>query len=105
MRSSRAPMADSYQGPDPARIKSMFRGISPGYDRANQILSAGVHHLWRRAAVRVSGAKNGGAGLDRAAGPGDLAIALKKRVQSRRVGGTDFVPEKGELAKKKASNI
>ncbi|HJW92104.1 MAG TPA: bifunctional demethylmenaquinone methyltransferase/2-methoxy-6-polyprenyl-1,4-benzoquinol methylase UbiE [Thermoanaerobaculia bacterium] len=105
MRSSRAPMADSYQGPDPARIKSMFRDISPGYDRANQILSAGVHHLWRRAAVRVSGAKNGDAVLDCATGTGDLAIAFKKRVQSGRVVGTDFVPEMVELAKKKASNI
>lgn len=98
-------MPNSYQGPDPARIKSMFRDISPGYDRANQVLSAGVHHLWRRTAVRVSGAKKGDAILDCATGTGDLAVAFKKRVQSGRVVGTDFVPEMIELAKRKASNI
>jgi demethylmenaquinone methyltransferase/2-methoxy-6-polyprenyl-1,4-benzoquinol methylase len=98
-------MANPYQGPDPARIKSMFRDISPGYDRANQILSGGIHHLWRRAAVRVSQAKPGEAVLDCATGTGDLAIAFKKRVQSGRVVGTDFVPEMIELARKKSPAI
>jgi len=98
-------MANPYQGPDPTKIRAMFRDISPGYDRANTILSAGVHHLWRRAAVRVSGAKKGDAILDCATGTGDLAIAFKKRVQNGRVVGTDFVPEMIELARKKSPRI
>lgn len=98
-------MANPYQGPDPAKIRSMFRDISPGYDRANQILSVGVHHLWRRAAVRASRAQNGDAILDCATGTGDLAIAFKKRVGAGRVVGTDFVPEMIELAKKKSPQI
>ena len=98
-------MANPYQGPDPTKIRAMFRDISPGYDRANTILSAGVHHLWRRAAVRVSGAKKGDAVLDCATGTGDLAIAFKKRVQDGRVVGTDFVPEMIELARKKSPRI
>lgn len=98
-------MANPYQGPDPTKIRAMFRDISPGYDRANTILSAGVHHLWRRTAVRVSGAKKGDAVLDCATGTGDLAIAFKKRVQDGRVVGTDFVPEMIELARKKSPRI
>jgi demethylmenaquinone methyltransferase / 2-methoxy-6-polyprenyl-1,4-benzoquinol methylase len=97
--------ADEYSGPDPARIKSMFGSIAGRYDRANTILSAGVHHLWRRAAVRWSGAKNGDAVLDCATGTGDLAIAFKKVVGAGRVAGTDFTPEMIELARKKSRHI
>jgi len=105
MRSSRALMTNAYQGPDPKKIRDMFRDISPGYDRANTVLSGGIHHLWRSRAVRVSGAKNGDAILDCATGTGDLAIAFKKKVGDGRVVGTDFVPEMIELAKKKSASI
>jgi len=37
---------------DPAHIRSMFASIASRYDRANNVLSAGVHHRWRRRAVR-----------------------------------------------------
>jgi len=96
---------DEYSGPDPARIKSMFGSIAGRYDRANTIMSAGVHHLWRRAAVRWSGAKNGDAVLDCATGTGDLAIAFKKVVGSGRVVGTDFTPEMIDLAREKSREI
>jgi demethylmenaquinone methyltransferase/2-methoxy-6-polyprenyl-1,4-benzoquinol methylase len=98
-------MANPYQGPDPTKIRAMFRDISPRYDRANDVISAGVHHLWRRTAVRLSDAKEGDAVLDCATGTGDLAIAFKKRVGSGRVVGTDFVPEMIELARKKSPQI
>jgi demethylmenaquinone methyltransferase/2-methoxy-6-polyprenyl-1,4-benzoquinol methylase len=94
-----------YQGPDPKRIKSMFGSIAARYDRANTILSGGVHHLWRRKAVRWSGAKDGDSVLDCATGTGDLAIAFKKAVGSGRVAGTDFTPEMIELARKKSDAV
>lgn len=81
----------------------MFAAISGRYDRANQFLSGGVHHLWRRAAVRYSGAKNGDRVLDCATGTGDLAIAFRKAVGSAgHVTGTDFVPEMIALARRKS---
>ena len=83
----------------------MFGSIAGRYDRANTIMSAGVHHLWRRAAVRWSGAKNGDAVLDCATGTGDLAIAFKKAVGNGSVAGTDFTPEMIELARKKSREI
>jgi demethylmenaquinone methyltransferase/2-methoxy-6-polyprenyl-1,4-benzoquinol methylase len=99
-------MTPNYSGPDARRIREMFRSISGRYDRANTVLSAGVHHLWRRRAVRWSGAKPGDAVLDCATGTGDLAVAFSKRVSPRgRVVGTDFVPEMIELAKRKAPSI
>ena len=84
----------------------MFRSISGRYDRANTILSAGIHHRWRRRAVRKAEAKPGDAVLDCATGTGDLAIAFRKAVgDTGRVVGIDFVPEMIDLARRKASNI
>ena len=94
-----------YTGPDPTRIQSMFGSIAGRYDRANTVMSAGVHHLWRRRAVRWSGAKKGDAVLDCATGTGDLAIAFKKVVGSGRVVGTDFTPEMIALARQKSRQI
>jgi demethylmenaquinone methyltransferase / 2-methoxy-6-polyprenyl-1,4-benzoquinol methylase len=96
---------DSYTGPDPNRIRSMFASISSRYDRANTIMSAGVHHRWRRAAVRWSEARPGESVLDCATGTGDLAIAFKKVVGSGRVVGTDFVPEMLDVARRKTGEV
>jgi len=96
----------TYTGPDPAKIRTMFASISRRYDRANTVLSGGVHHLWRRKAVRRAGVNTGDRVLDCATGTGDLAIAFRKAVgDSGRVVGTDFVPEMLELARAKAKNI
>ncbi len=96
----------NYTGPDPDKIRSMFAAISTRYDRANTVLSGGVHHLWRRRTVRWSGAKPGDRVLDCATGTGDLAIAFRKVVgPDGDVIGTDFVPEMLELARVKATNI
>lgn len=84
----------------------MFASISTRYDRANTVLSGGVHHLWRTKAVRRSGAAAGDSVLDCATGTGDLAIAFRKAVgPTGRVLGTDFVPEMLTLARTKATDI
>jgi demethylmenaquinone methyltransferase/2-methoxy-6-polyprenyl-1,4-benzoquinol methylase len=83
----------------------MFASIASRYDRANTILSGGIHHRWRRKAVRWADARPGDSVLDCATGTGDLAIAFKKVVGAGRVVGTDFVPEMLELARKKSEDI
>ena len=84
----------------------MFASIARRYDRANTVLSGGVHHLWRRKAVRLSGARRGDAVLDCATGTGDLAIAFAHAVGSEgRVVGTDFVAEMLTVARVKAPAI
>ncbi|MGN6182591.1 MAG: bifunctional demethylmenaquinone methyltransferase/2-methoxy-6-polyprenyl-1,4-benzoquinol methylase UbiE [Thermoanaerobaculia bacterium] len=95
----------NYTGPDPDKIRSMFASISTRYDRANTVLSGGVHHLWRRRAVKWSAAKSGDRVLDCATGTGDLAIAFKKAVGAGEVIGTDFVAEMLERARVKAPDI
>jgi demethylmenaquinone methyltransferase/2-methoxy-6-polyprenyl-1,4-benzoquinol methylase len=92
--------------PDPERIHSMFASIARRYDRANTVLSGGIHHLWRRAAVRWSGAKIGDRVLDCATGTGDLAIAFHGAVDAQGgVVGIDFVPEMIDLARAKSREV
>ena len=84
----------------------MFASIASRYDRANTVMSAGVHHRWRREAVRSAEVKPGDRILDCATGTGDLAIEFLKAVGERGVVvGTDFTPEMVELARVKAPSI
>jgi demethylmenaquinone methyltransferase/2-methoxy-6-polyprenyl-1,4-benzoquinol methylase len=82
----------------------MFAAIATRYDRANDVLSAGVHRRWRRRCVAFSGAKAGDRVLDCATGTGDLAISFKDIVGANVV-GTDFTPEMIDLARAKRSDI
>jgi demethylmenaquinone methyltransferase / 2-methoxy-6-polyprenyl-1,4-benzoquinol methylase len=85
-------------------VRQMFSSIATRYDVTNEVLSFGIHRLWRRKAIRLSGAKPGDAVLDCATGTGDLAIAFKHTVGGDgRVVGTDFCPEMLESAPAKAT--
>ena len=87
-----------------AEVRQMFSSIATRYDVTNEVLSFGIHRLWRRKAIRLSGAKPGDAVLDCATGTGDLAIAFKHTVGGDgRVVGTDFCPEMLESAPAKAA--
>src|SRR5262249_38862596 len=86
-----------------ARVRQMFAAIAPRYDIANQVLSLGIHRIWRRIAVRESGVRPGQSVLDCATGTGDLAIVFKRAVGAAgRVVGTDFCAEMLALAPQKA---
>ncbi len=79
--------------PNPEIIRSMFSKVAANYDKANSVLSMGIHHLWRKKLVKYSEAKPGQKVLDCATGTGDLAIEFKKTVQDGQVIGTDFCAE------------
>lgn len=81
----------------------MFADIAPSYDRANAVLSLGVHGRWRRRAVTESGAKAGDRVLDCATGTGDLAFLFARTVApGGSVVGTDFCAPMVDLARVKA---
>lgn len=73
------------------QVQAMFARIAPRYDTANDILSFGLHRLWRRRVVQMTQARPGQSVLDCATGTGDLAIAFKAAVgPAGHVIGTDF---------------
>ncbi|MGZ5278310.1 MAG: bifunctional demethylmenaquinone methyltransferase/2-methoxy-6-polyprenyl-1,4-benzoquinol methylase UbiE [Pseudobdellovibrionaceae bacterium] len=90
--------------PQPEKIRSMFAKVASNYDKANSVLSMGIHHFWRKKLVKLSGAKAGMSVLDCATGTGDLAIEFKLTVGTTgTVIGTDFCEEMMIPAPGKAS--
>ncbi len=69
---------------DKARaVSRMFSSIAPRYDLNNTLLSFGMHHAWKRAAVAYAGAQPGDRVLDVGTGTADLALLLADRVGAR----------------------
>ena len=86
-----------------ASIRKMFAEIAPSYDKANTLLSLGMHHLWKNKLLKLSPLEEGEAVLDCATGTGDIAIDLKKKLGSTsKVVGVDFCPEMLDRAQMKA---
>lgn len=98
--------SNNHQGPQPEKIRAMFSKVANKYDRANSVLSMGIHHLWRKKLVELSGVKAGQSVLDCATGTGDLAIEFKRQVGANgQVMGTDFCKEMLEPAPAKALSL
>ncbi len=97
---------ETKNSPNPEVIRQMFSKVASNYDKANTVLSGGVHHLWRKKLVKLSMAKPGQKILDCATGTGDLAIEFKKAVGTDGlVIGTDFCKEMLDFAPAKAKNL
>jgi demethylmenaquinone methyltransferase/2-methoxy-6-polyprenyl-1,4-benzoquinol methylase len=62
------------------RVERVFTSVAPSYDLMNDLMSLGLHRLWKRFAIEMSGARAGSRVLDVASGSGDLAAAFAKRV-------------------------
>jgi len=74
-----------------ARVGRVFASVAPSYDLMNDLMSAGLHRLWKNYAVRVCGARPGCRALDVACGTGDMCARLARAVGgSGRVIGTDI---------------
>jgi demethylmenaquinone methyltransferase / 2-methoxy-6-polyprenyl-1,4-benzoquinol methylase len=85
------------------QVRAMFDRIARVYDRMNSVMTAGMHHRWRRRAADLAQVGPGSRALDVATGTGDLAIELAGRGAT--VIGLDFSERMLELARAKASGI
>ena len=84
----------------------MFDRIAGLYDRMNSVMTAGLHHEWRRRAADLAGLSPGDRALDVATGTGDLALELATRVApGGEVVGMDFSERMLELARAKAGAL
>lgn len=63
-----------------ARVRDVFDSVAPRYDLMNDAMSLGIHRLWKRFTIARTGLRKGQAALDVAAGSGDLALGLARRV-------------------------
>ena len=66
------------EGEKASRVEAVFSSVAQDYDRMNDFMSLGLHRLWKRFAISLSGVKAGSVVLDVASGSGDLALAFAK---------------------------
>ncbi|WP_066257761.1 bifunctional demethylmenaquinone methyltransferase/2-methoxy-6-polyprenyl-1,4-benzoquinol methylase UbiE [Hydrogenophaga flava] len=61
-------------------VRSVFDSVAPKYDVMNDLMSAGLHRIWKRYTITVANPQPGQQVLDIAGGTGDLSRAFAKRV-------------------------
>ena len=61
-------------------VGEVFSSVAAKYDLMNDMMSMGVHRVWKRYFVGTSGVKRGDRVLDLAGGTGDIAVLLHERV-------------------------
>jgi demethylmenaquinone methyltransferase / 2-methoxy-6-polyprenyl-1,4-benzoquinol methylase len=64
-------------------VRQVFESVAPRYDLMNDLMSVGVHRLWKNALVDVVNPRPGEKFLDVAGGTGDIAFRLLKRQGAR----------------------
>jgi demethylmenaquinone methyltransferase/2-methoxy-6-polyprenyl-1,4-benzoquinol methylase len=61
-------------------VRDVFDSVATRYDIMNDLMSGGMHRLWKRFTINQAAVRPGDAVLDLAGGTGDLACAFAKRV-------------------------
>lgn len=65
------------------RVREVFDSVADKYDVMNDVMSLGVHRLWKRFTVDLVAPRPGEIILDLAGGSGDLTLLMAKRVEDR----------------------
>jgi demethylmenaquinone methyltransferase / 2-methoxy-6-polyprenyl-1,4-benzoquinol methylase len=65
------------------RVRSVFASVAGKYDLMNDLMSFGVHRLWKQFALSLTGLRPGQHALDVAGGTGDLSSACCARSGKR----------------------
>jgi len=62
------------------KVAEVFDSVATRYDLMNDLMSCGIHRLWKRFTIALAGVKSGQRVLDLAGGTGDLAIKFADKV-------------------------
>lgn len=71
-------------------VRRVFESVAPRYDLMNDLMSGGVHRLWKDAAVDVLNPRPGERFLDVAGGTGDIAFRIHRRQTAKGGGRADI---------------
>jgi demethylmenaquinone methyltransferase/2-methoxy-6-polyprenyl-1,4-benzoquinol methylase len=83
-----------------ARVRGVFDSVAGKYDVMNDLMSFGVHRLWKQFTLSLTGLRPGQHALDVAAGTGDLTLGLLRQVgKSGRVVLSDVNPAMLEIGR------
>ena len=62
------------------KVEAVFQSVAKNYDLMNDLMSLGIHRLWKSFSIGISGVHPGQTVLDLAGGSGDLTQLLSRRV-------------------------
>jgi demethylmenaquinone methyltransferase/2-methoxy-6-polyprenyl-1,4-benzoquinol methylase len=63
-----------------SKVASVFHSVASNYDLMNDLMSFGMHHIWKKFLVNTSNVKKNARILDIAGGTADLSILLAKKI-------------------------
>lgn len=86
------------------QVSRMFNNIAPYYDFLNHFLSLGIDKNWRKKAIKELQKVQPTQILDVATGTADVAIAMAKQLQPKKVIGLDIAVEMLDIGRKKVRN-
>jgi demethylmenaquinone methyltransferase/2-methoxy-6-polyprenyl-1,4-benzoquinol methylase len=61
-------------------VRSVFDSVAGKYDIMNDLMSLGIHRIWKRVAIQLSNVRHGDKVLDLAGGTGDMTKLYRERV-------------------------
>lgn len=88
-----------------AKVAQVFTSVAKKYDVMNDLMSFGIHRLWKRYAISLTGVRAGQQVLDIAGGTGDLAKVFSKEVgRTGKVILSDINPAMLEVGRERLIN-
>ena len=78
------------EGEKAGKVREVFRSVAPSYDVMNDLMSGGLHRVWKKFTVDLANVQPGETVLDVASGTADLAQAFAKRAGAANVWQTDI---------------
>ena len=84
-------------------VRQVFDSVAPKYDVMNDVMSLGLHRIWKRVFLNAIGPRPGDTLLDLAGGTGDISLGAL-RMGAGRVICTDINPSMLEVARERAVN-
>ncbi len=99
-------LSSSFASPDAKKVETIFHKVAPRYDLVNDVLSLGIHRIWKKHLVDIPKVFDSVQILDCATGTGDLIFLWqerlkKKGLQNFKVVGCDPNSSMLDLARKK----
>jgi len=76
-----------------ARVRGVFESVADNYDVMNDLMSMGMHRLWKRSFVRAVAPQAGEHVLDVAGGTGDISFLMHKAAPTAKITVSDINPE------------
>ena len=65
------------------RVRAVFDSVAPRYDLMNDLMSGGLHRLWKAFTLGRTALRPGVSALDVAGGTGDLSLGMTRQVGSK----------------------